>query len=188
MLGSSRKIKSSGKRHNDALVELSFVLSLPANEASLKLAENYVKQHRFGKIVKISMFALNESHTQFNVWAESSQIVKVPQEQKKPTKKNEVSEYDQVIARATAHVKKHGQKKVVSEEEVAVHIALAPEMAEQKTAQTQQKPRRRFRPRRRRGRRSPHKAQGEMKQESTSSAEVKETVQVLAKPVEPQES
>lgn len=158
MLGGSRKVKSLGKHQCDALIELSFVLPLPANEEGIKLAERYVKQHRFEKIEKIVALALNENYTQFVVIAASSQVLKLPQEQKAKASAQNVSyEYDQVIAKAIAQVAKPGQVRKERESFTALPISIVKEMvvqpkvlekAAEKTEPTQNKKRSRRRGRR----------------------------------------
>ena len=135
MLGGSRKVKSLGKQQDDALIELSFVLPLPANEEGIKLAERYVKQHRFHKVEKIVALKLNEHYTQFVVVAASSEVLKLPHEKKHQEQPSAArAEYDQVIDRAVAGVAKPGQKTLRPRME-ALPISIVQEMVEAKPAE-----------------------------------------------------
>lgn len=135
MLGGSRKVKSLGKQQDDALIELSFVLPLPANEEGIKLAERYVKQHRFDKVEKIVALKLNEHYTQFVVVAASSEVLKLPQDKKQKEQPSSArAEYDQVIERAVAHVAKPGQRTLRPRME-ALPISVVQEMLETKPAE-----------------------------------------------------
>jgi len=134
MLGGSRKVKSLGKQQDDALIELSFVLPLPANEEGIKLAERYVKQHRFSKVEKIVALQLNEHYTQFVVVAASSEVLKLPHHKKQQEQPSLArAEYDQVIERAVANVAKPGQRDLRPRMD-ALPISVVQEMVEAKPA------------------------------------------------------